>query len=81
MTPLHIQLMLHYYAIDEPYAKGDPAHANSDAVRKYRAFLIGENMICPSSSSGSGYEATDRGRAYVEALCAVQLPIIKWVQP
>lgn len=81
MTPLQLTMMLHHYAIAEPYAKGDPDHANSRAVREQRQLLINDELIEPDEMSGSGFRATDRGRAYVEALCAMPLPVKKWVMP
>lgn len=45
MTPLHIQLLLHFYAIAEPYAKHDPQHAESSAVRDYTENLVMMGLI------------------------------------
>jgi hypothetical protein len=81
MTPLQIRMMLHYYAISAPYAVDNPQHADSLAVREQRQRLINDELIEPDETSGSGFRATDRGDAYVEALCAMPLPIKKWVMP
>lgn len=81
MTPLQIVMMLHYYAIAEPYAYRDPCHANSEAVRKQRDRLVSFELIEPDPNSRSGYRATERGVAYVEALERTPLPIKKWVMP
>lgn len=81
MTPLHIRMMLHYYAIATPYAEHDPFHASSIAVAEYRGHLIQSGLIEEDLKSPSGYRSTARGRAYVEALCDMPLPIQKWVMP
>jgi len=82
MTPLHIQIMLHYYARVTPYAEHEPEHRYSPAVKEYTQQLIVANMLTSSQSSGV-YVVTEKGRAYVEALKAVKEPVSKeiWVQP
>lgn len=69
ITPLHIQLMLHYYAIAAPYAEHDPAHANSVATRDYTDELIMWDCIAKDNNSPSGYRATNKGHAWVDRLC------------
>lgn len=83
MTPLQIKMMLHHYAIAAPYAADDPAHANSPAVFKQRALLLDDGLIEPiaGASPSTSYGTTARGDAYVEALCAMPLPVCKWAQP
>lgn len=81
MTPLQIKMVLHYYAIAEPYALLDPAHANSDAVCTQRALLCSDGLIEAIAGSPSGYRITPRGEAYVDAVCATPLPVSKWVIP
>jgi hypothetical protein len=81
MTPLQIGLMLHYYTTPRPYAEHEPAHANSGAVCEQRLALYHAGMLETHSGAVSGYRVTEKGEAYVKALCAVQVPICKWVQP
>jgi len=82
MTPLHIQIMLHYYCNVTPYAEKEPAHRNSSAVMSYTDYLVDDNMLRPSQCEGV-YVVTEKGRAYIDALKAVAEPIAKtiWVQP
>lgn len=65
VTPLHINLALHYYysavRYDDEY---DAAHAHSPAVRRYRE----------DPESPDGVKATPRLRGYVKALCAMPFP-------
>lgn len=85
MTPLQIKMMLHYYAIAAPYSKEDEDHANSPAVTEQREWLLNADMLRysskSSSESSSGYEVTERGEAFVDALCSLPLPVSKWVIP
>lgn len=68
-TPLHIQMLLHYYAIAEPYAIRDFAHANSDAVRRFREQLITWGYLRVSDECDSGYRPTAAGTSYIARIC------------
>lgn len=70
MTVLQIQMMLHYYAIAEPYAMRDPEHANSIAVHEQRYKLYEWGLIMPDNSP-SGWYPTELGRKYIEELKAM----------
>jgi hypothetical protein len=72
-------MMLHYYAINAPYAEHDPAHAKSIAVENQRAQLISFELLETATAAPSGYRVTERGAVYVEALCDMPLPVKKWV--
>jgi len=81
MTPLHWQMLLHYYAIAEPYAASNPGHANSLAVKACTKELIERDLIWADASSGSGYRATERGEFLVNHICGLPLPISEWRMP
>lgn len=82
MSPLKIQMLLHFHAYCESY---DDRGGN--AQREAFHHFLSERLITEvaihqgASIYGRFYRTTDRGRAMVEALCAVKLPICKWVQP
>lgn len=73
MTPLHIKLLLHYYAIGTRWETPSPAASD------YTQDLLNWGLIEASETSGSGYVATDRGKAHIEGLMRLSLP--KWVSP
>ena len=87
MTPLEIDIILHYYAIAEDYRGGDhSAPAVGEAIKRF----ISADMLRPATPNPEdrllavrppAYVVTERGRIYVEALQAVPLPIQKWVMP
>ena len=73
MTPLHIRLLLHYYAIAEPWPE------SSGVATEYTADLVRDGLIELSPLSVSGYSATDRGRVHIDGILRLPLPI--WVSP
>jgi len=74
-------MMLHYHTRGEPYARYEPDHAQSGAVKSQREGLMVWELLETDGGSPSGYRVTERGRAFVEAICAMPLPIKKWVMP
>jgi len=87
MTPLHINILLWHHTRAEPYAKYEPDHRNSPVVAAYRHDLQEAGLIKPDPQEhpegieGSGWITTDKGRAYVDALCSLPLPECKWIIP
>ena len=81
MTPLEIEILLHYYACTNDYHDGDFGYpAVHEAIGSFQ-----ENCLIQFTHQTSPrYEITDRGRAMVDALRAVPLPIWqpgKWITP
>lgn len=93
MSPLNIKILLHVYAIVADYRDcEDPQHAHSVAVRTTFEWFAAEGLIekiipdadwslAPRDDRGSQFKITPKGEAMVDAICAVQIPICKWVQP
>lgn len=93
MSPLNINILLHVYAIVADYRDTQAqAHSRSEAVREtFEQFAL-DGLIekihsdddwraAPPHERSSQFKITEKGEAMVEALCAVQVPICKWVQP
>lgn len=83
MTPLEINILLHYYCCASDFRGGDfTAPAVREAIDHFRGNpgLLMENQDRPRGM-GACYAITERGRAHVRSLCEVQLPIQKWVTP
>lgn len=82
MTPFELDILLHYYghADDHSVMFDNPPiwTATRDAFKAEE--LLGER---PAGKSGSDslYYLTDRGKAYIEAVLAVPLPVSRWVLP
>lgn len=93
MSPLEIKMILHIYAIVTDYRdQPDARHGHSEAVRETLESFEASGLIEQSfpdevwdamsrSDRPSQYHITEKGTAFVEALCAVKLPVIKWMQP
>jgi hypothetical protein len=83
MSPLGIEIMLHYHVSVGQYGSdkdGGHCPSNAPAVRDMLLFLAKEEML-GYIKDGQGYEITGRGRAYVDFLQDVPFPITKWVMP
>ena len=84
MSPLEIEILLHYYYCPGDYQDGDfsaPA-AVQNAIESFRDEL---NLLEPTQSMDvyhdPHYRITERGRVFVEVLCNMPLPVKQWVMP
>jgi len=80
MTPLQIEIMLHYYAMGDDYRECDfSAPAVREAIDNF--ILVTEMLRASTPEEGydPAYRITDKGRAYVDYLCSVPLPAVKYV--
>lgn len=75
MTPLQIEMILHFHCINEPWPRLD-APACRDAID---GFI--KDGVVNACFDRSVITLTDRGRAYVHFLCAVPLPNASWAIP
>ncbi len=81
MTPHEIGILLHYYTRPVDYDDGDfRAPVVREAIDKFSkaGILKRKDPFPPYPES---YEGTDGLRVYVEALCAVPFPELRWVMP
>lgn len=88
MSPLKLQMMLHFYAVCEPFAPEKTR--TSPAYTQFVRELLRDGLIerptkeqqkkCP----GWAYRATEKGRVFVQALLETPMPVAakpKWVMP
>ena len=84
MSPLEIEILLHYYqCFPTDFRDGNFCEpAVEDAIERFRDT---HNLLEPTQSMDvchePHYQITERGRVFVEALCNVPLPIKMWVVP
>lgn len=79
MSPLAIEILLHYGTRANDYRDGD---FSATAVRELiDAFLGPLGLLQSSPMLHQTYTITERGHAYVDALCAMALPICRWEIP
>ena len=79
MTPYEIDILLHYYARCEDH--GDVERKPPIWPSTLLYFLEQELLATANAEAQAHYAITDRGRAYVEALQRVPLPVQVWVMP
>jgi hypothetical protein len=81
MTPLEIQIALHYYVSPTDFREGDfSAPAVRSAIDRFQACDL--LRVRKAGENGDAcYVATPRLNAYVEKLKSIELPIQRWVYP
>lgn len=81
MTPLQIEILLWYHGRAEDFERLD-APAVREAVDEFKGPL---GMLELRAPAGGGdyrtYQLTERGRAYINALLMLPLPVCHWVIP
>lgn len=78
MTPLILEILLHYY-----YSLTDYVGRNSCAEQDAIKFIYDKELIVRNSGKGANYVISDRGRAYIEHLLKqpLPIPITRWEMP
>jgi hypothetical protein len=76
MSPFDIGVLLHYYAHvdDHPRMRDNPP-----VWRQTVEWMLADDLLMASTDEAVTYQITERGRAYVNALQAVPLPVSKWI--
>lgn len=80
MTPLQIDILLNYYTTPVEYGRADD-NFGAPAVQEAINWMIGANLLENCKSELGSYRTTDRGKAYVDGLCNMPLPVQKWYVP
>jgi len=80
MSPLGIEILLHYHCRVDDFRSGD---FSAPAVRDLIDAFTSEGMLIPNATPGyhRTYQLSERGETYVNALCRVPYPINKWCMP
>lgn len=93
MSPLEIKVLLHVYALvrdyrDENSINNSQLKGITDILEEFaKKDLVAKRCDDCEWRAGnpkeraSQYRVTEKGSAMVEHLCAVEIPICKWVQP
>lgn len=79
VSPLEIQMALHYRCRPTPYAEHEPAHRNSPAVARVHRLFLARGYIVEASAQDfaacrTEYVATEALHVWADALCAVPRP-------
>jgi hypothetical protein len=82
MTPLLIEILMHYATRGDDYRDGD---FSAPAVREGIDWLRDDAKLIehrqPNAAISNMYQLTERGRVYFDALQSVPLPVQVWVMP
>jgi hypothetical protein len=83
MTPLKIEILLHYYCSPEEYREGD---LSAPAVEEAIEWFLDNGLLeladhRDKEKCGGSFRATDRAKALIEAWCNTPLPVSVWVIP
>lgn len=85
MSPLDIQIALHYWSRVNLYAESEPLHAGSSAVAESKARLVKAGLLVkldvPTLEGADYCRVYEPMKLYVETLCAVPYPtkVEMWV--
>lgn len=83
-SPLEISIALHYWTTPGDYSAEDPDHRLSPAVQSALHGFVEAGLLerrTEPTDRGSRFKATDGLRVWIEALCAVPLPVRIWIVP
>jgi len=79
MTPLQLEILLHYRGAARDYRDGD---FSAPAVREAISWLYaGVGMLKHTRFGQPEYQLTEKGEFFVEQLCAMPLPVCVWRMP
>lgn len=79
MSPLQVQIMLHYRCCADDFRNGD---FSAPAVRREIDNFVKSGMIFLQPTRlgcHTTYAITEKGTAYTDAVCAIPEPVCKWV--
>jgi hypothetical protein len=73
MTPLEIQMLLHFYTTTAPWTAWYSAQESALCT------FVAQELV--TGNQDDGVCLTSRGKAYVEFLMAMPLPVMEWRLP
>ncbi len=80
MTPFELDILLHYYG----HADDHPVVARNPPIWKETRDAFREKGLLETDTtmeSTATYRLTERGKAYIDAMLALPLPVQIWVMP
>lgn len=86
MSPLQIEIALHYFSRGDDYrtVSQSPNAYTPPAIVDVLALFVDSGLLRTDKRSGDferKYHPTEALRVYVNAVCAVPLPVQQWVIP
>lgn len=82
MSPLQIKLLLHIYCCRAPFEGPTVGSApHNEALLWFLKEGLIEKVPELQAENDNGYEVTEKGRFYCEAICNIPLPVTQWILP
>lgn len=82
MTPLEIDILLHYHAHTDEYPdRSSPAQREAFCKFVRDGFLTMDDNNLPGNYLMATYSPTEKLHVYIDALCRVPSPVQTWVIP
>ena len=82
MTPLELNILLHYRGCADDFRNGDfSAPAVRSAIDWFRGDAGLLEPIKQEDCQNAAYKLTDKGMFFAEQLCMMPLPVSVWVMP
>lgn len=78
MTPFELDILLHYYARADQHRV---VRENPPIWERTKVDMIKEELLKPSSFAAETFEIGERGKAYIEHILSIPLPVKQWVIP
>jgi len=78
LTPIDLMVLLHYHCFTEPLP-GFPSC--SDPELRSTQMWLQSGMIKPRGEQTGYYVTTDKGNAFVLAMCKLPEPVTTWIVP
>lgn len=77
MTPLHLEILFHWYQSNEPF------RTDTVAVLQFTNELLNNEILNDyiPNRPGKLYEVSQKGKAYIEMILATPLPEYAYVDP
>jgi len=76
ITPCHLEILMHYYVSPTVYPQHD-----APAVIEYTQWLVDNGVLESHLDGESGYEVTEKGKAWIDLILATPMPVMKWCDP
>jgi len=76
ITPLHLEILIHAHTCRSPIPRKD-----APAVMKYIQDLLDWHMIKFNDRDQEIFESTSRGKAWLDAMLSVPMPVHEWRIP
>ena len=77
MTPLQIQLAIAVGVSGAPEQYFTSSTWRSEAMRDAKEWLVSEGLAIKTEAKS--FQSTEKLNAYIDYLCAMPLPVAKWV--